>query len=148
MKRLITTAFVYMLGGLLAGAFYREFTKYMKFEGETALAFVHTHTIVLGTLMFLILALFAASTDLLRKEKQQRVIRLYNIATISVILMMVIRGIVDVVVNDLSRGLDMSISGVAGLSHVLMTVAAIFLFNLLRKVKPTPNAYTTDKVSE
>lgn len=38
MKKMINTAFVYMILGLVAGVFYREFTKFMGFEGLTTCA--------------------------------------------------------------------------------------------------------------
>lgn len=136
MKKLIQAAFVYTLAALGAGAFYREFTKLLNFEGSTSLAFVHTHLMALGSIFFLILALFAASTDLVEKPKYLRTVRLYNASVILMIAMMFARGILDVVAVELPRAVSASVSGLAGLTHIFLLISFILLFNLLRSLKP------------
>ncbi len=136
MKKLVTTSFVYAIISLLAGAFYREFTKFMAHTTATSLSVVHTHLMVLGSVFFLILGLFAATTDLLEKAKADRTIRLYNFSVIAVTAMMFLRGVVQVVLPDPSKAVDAAISGVAGISHVFLFVMVILLFNVLRSVKP------------
>ena len=54
-KKLVNLSFIYAIIGLIAGAFYREFTKYLGFVGKTTLSVAHTHILVLGSLIFLIL---------------------------------------------------------------------------------------------
>ena len=44
-----------MIIGLLSGFYYRELTKAHHFTGDTQLALVHTHTLILGMFMFLLL---------------------------------------------------------------------------------------------
>lgn len=44
-----------MIIGLFSGFFYRELTKAYDFTGTTQLSLVHTHTLILGMFMFLIL---------------------------------------------------------------------------------------------
>ena len=44
-----------MIIGLVSGFYYRELTKAHDFTGDTQLALVHTHTLILGMFMFLIL---------------------------------------------------------------------------------------------
>lgn len=57
-KKLIDTAFVYAIAAMVWGVFYREFTKFFAFSGKTTLAVTHVHFFALGTLVFLLLALF------------------------------------------------------------------------------------------
>ena len=52
MKRLMYSSALYTLLGLLSGLFYREMTKAEDFSGFSQLNV--THTLVLGTIMFLI----------------------------------------------------------------------------------------------
>ncbi len=137
MKKLINTAFVYTIVALLAGAFYREFTKFMNYSEGTSLAFVHTHLMVLGAVFFLIIALFAASTDLLLHPKFERTIRLYHFSVIAMVGMMFVRGITQIMMPDVSRAIDFSISGLAGLSHICMLVSFILLFRELKAIQPT-----------
>ncbi|MEG2897759.1 MAG: DUF2871 family protein, partial [Eubacterium sp.] len=58
MKKLINTAFVYAILGMIGGVFFREFTKFNGFTGRTTLGVVHLHLFVLGMIFFLIIALF------------------------------------------------------------------------------------------
>ena len=56
MKALYRAAIFYLFFGLVAGLFYREFTKLQDFpEGEyTQLSVAHTHLLTLGFMLFLI----------------------------------------------------------------------------------------------
>lgn len=53
MKKSYYAALIYMIAGLGAGLFYREFTKANHFTGDTQLAVTHTHLLALGMLVFL-----------------------------------------------------------------------------------------------
>ena len=55
MRRLLYAFLVYMIIGLVSGFYYRELTKAHDFTGDTQLALVHTHTLILGMFMFLLL---------------------------------------------------------------------------------------------
>ena len=48
MRRLFNAAFLYTILGLAGGLFYRELTHINRFTGDTQLAVVHTHFLVLG----------------------------------------------------------------------------------------------------
>ena len=61
MRRYGTAAVVYTALALAGGVFYREFTKFQGFTGETALSVVHTHYFLLGMMVFLLLALLERS---------------------------------------------------------------------------------------
>ena len=54
MKQLYCAVVLYTVLGLVAGLFYRDFTKAHNFTGKTELAVTHTHLLALGTLFFLI----------------------------------------------------------------------------------------------
>ena len=64
MKKYINLSLIYAISGLLAGLFYREFTKWNGFTGVTTLGKVHTHLFMLGMFLFLLVALFAQNHDL------------------------------------------------------------------------------------
>ena len=56
MKRLMNASIVYgVLGLIVGGVFYREFTKLNGFTGFTTLSVVHTHYLILGISMILVL---------------------------------------------------------------------------------------------
>ena len=64
MKRIINTAIVYFIFAMAGGVFYREFTKWNGYTEPTTLGVLHVHLLVMGTLLFLITALFAKVTML------------------------------------------------------------------------------------
>ena len=64
MKKALRCSLIYAIAGMAAGVFYREFTKIMGFTGDTVLSSVHPHLLVLGMVMFLIVALFAQRAPL------------------------------------------------------------------------------------
>ena len=57
MRKLARTSMTYMIAGLLAGVFYREFGRFNDFTGKSQLNTLHTHILVLGMFFFLIVLL-------------------------------------------------------------------------------------------
>lgn len=68
MKKYRNISLVYAVLAMAGGVFYREFTKFHDFTGVTALGKVHTHLFLLGMLIFMLIALYAAPTNL-QKQK-------------------------------------------------------------------------------
>ena len=126
MKRIINTAIVYFIFAMAGGVFYREFTKWNGYTEPTTLGVLHVHLLVMGTLLFLITALFAKVTMLAENLLFKKFFVLYNIALPAMVVMMLIRGIVH---GKMGNGM---LSGLAGLSHIGMMIA---LFLLLFAIK-------------
>lgn len=139
MKKLINISFIYFILAMIGGVFYREFIKFFDFEGKTTLSFIHVHLLVLGTLLFSILALFSINTDLLDHKKFNIFLRLYNIALPFMVIMLLIRGIIQILGTSLSSAINASISGISGISHILMLVSFIILFLTLRNININKN---------
>lgn len=135
MKKLWNTAFGYFLAAMAAGVFYREFTKFNGFTGRTTLAFAHVHLMVLGTVVFLFLGLAAKVTNLTEQKGFHIFCIVYNIALFFMVTMMIVRGIYQTLGTELSRGMDASISGISGLSHIAIAGALIYLFMIFRKTE-------------
>ncbi|MEF9840132.1 MAG: DUF2871 domain-containing protein [Lachnospiraceae bacterium] len=136
MKKLLNTSFIYAISAIICGVFYREFTKFMNFNGRTTLAFTHLHLFVLGTGVFLILALFSLQTNLLEQKKFRLFYTTYNIGLPLMILMFFVRGIVQVLETPLSKGMNAAISGMAGVTHIIMTISMILLFLCMKNLSP------------
>ncbi len=135
MKKLINLAFIYAGVALGCGVFYREFTKYHAFEGRTVLATAHVHLLVLGTILFLLLAAFALHTDLMEQVHFRRFLVLYQIALPATVIMLMVRGVFQVMGTAMTRALDASISGIAGISHILMAGSFVLLYLSMRNLK-------------
>ena len=56
-KKYINFAFIYAIVAMVFGVFYREFTKFIGFNGATNLSIMHAHYFMLGMFFFLVLAL-------------------------------------------------------------------------------------------
>jgi hypothetical protein len=128
MKRNLVTSFVYLLGGLSFGVFYREFTKWNGFVGKTSLAACHPHLIALGMLLFLALYFGLKDEPILRSWKFKTFFIAYNIGLPGTVILMLVRGILQVKAVTLSSGIDGMIQGVAGLFHITLAVGIVFLF--------------------
>ena len=133
MKKLINTALIYAILGLCGGVFYREFTKFNGFEGETSLSFVHLHLLVLGMLFFLILTLFEKQFSLTKHKKFKLFYLLYNIGLSVTVVTFMARGIIQTLTLEISSAVSASISGIAGIGHAILGIAIILLLVILKK---------------
>ena len=134
MKKYLNISLVYAIGALISGVFYREFTKWNGFQEVTVLGKVHTHLFLLGMVMFMLVALFAQHSNLQEMKTFRVFLWLYNIGVPLTVIMMVVRGITQVLGLPLSTGADASISGIAGIGHILTGVGIILLLLYLRKL--------------
>lgn len=133
MKKYLNVSLVYAVAAMVGGVFYREFTKFNGFDGVTALGKVHTHLFLLGMVMFLLVALFAAQLDLAKQKAFRVFLRVYNIGVPLTAVMMAVRGVAQVLGVSLSAGASASISGIAGIGHILTGVGIVLLLVALRK---------------
>ena len=135
MKKYLNYSLSYGVMGLVCGVYFREFTKIMGFTGITTLSKAHPHFLILGTMLFLIVALFSDRLDLEKDKTFALFMRIYNIGLPLTVLMMLIRGTLHVLGTPLSKGLNASISGIAGIGHILLGVGFILLIVSLKKAK-------------
>ena len=132
MKRYANASLLYALIAMAGGVFYREFTKFSGFTGKTALSVVHTHYFLLGMVFFLLLLLLEKSFAF-SGEKTGRVLALYHTGLNLTGAALLARGIAKVLALPLSRAADASLSGVAGIGHLLLGVSMVLLLLRVRK---------------
>lgn len=102
MKKYLNISLIYAILALISGVFYREFTKWNEYHDVTTLGKVHVHLFIMGMMIFLIIALFSAHQEL-KKDKTFRVFMwVYNIGVPITAVMMVVRGITQVLNISLS----------------------------------------------
>ncbi|MFA6624363.1 MAG: DUF2871 family protein [Bacilli bacterium] len=136
-KKYIIWSLSYLIAGLAAGVYYREFSKAFGYVNSyTPLGLAHPHLLVLGMIMMIIFGFLSES--LLSKSKHQTIaFSLYNAGVISTALMLIIRGTFDV----MSKGSDFVlptaagkvISIFSGVSHVVLAAGIIYYFVLFIK---------------
>lgn len=132
MKKLIDNSFMYAMLALVGGVFYREFTKWNGFTGRTTLAFVHPHLLMLGVLPLLLLALFSGFLPVQEGKRYQTFLKLHAVGLPFMVVMLLVRGIFQVLGTELSKGADAAIAGIAGISHIILGVSVVFFYLVLR----------------
>lgn len=126
MKKYANSALVYAVLAMVGGVFFREFTKFNAFDGATTLAFVHTHYFALGMIMFLLL-LVLEKTLRITDRSVGRAVAAYHVGLSATALMLVVRGVPQVLGIELARGMDAAISGIAGLGHIVLGVSIVLI---------------------
>lgn len=134
MKKVLNISFVYFILAMVGGVFYREFTKIVGFNGKTTLAYVHVHLLVLGTVLFLIVALYCKDSDLLSNRSFRKFMVMYNISLPFMVLMMLLRGILQVMELNVTSAMNGAIAGIAGVSHIFLAISIWVLFTALKQV--------------
>lgn len=126
MKRYINYSIVYAAIALVGGVFYREFTKINDYTSWTTLSVVHTHYFILGLMFFLVLGVVSTCVHF----KSNRAVLFYNIGLNLTTIMLVVRGIVQVLgLNVVSA----AISGIAGIGHIILGVSLILILLDIKK---------------
>lgn len=139
-RSVLENSFVFLLFGLAAGVFYREFTKWFGFTEPTTLGVLHVHTLVLGCLGMLILYGYlrrSQSVDAVSPNPWARPVRLWTAGVTATAWMLTLRGIIQVLGNHTGSIPDAAISGVAGLAHILLAVGLIMTFLQILRTERT-----------
>ena len=130
MRRLLYSFLFYMIIGLLSGFYYRELTKEHHFTGDTQLALVHTHTLILGMFMFLLLLPLEKVFKLSSYYLFNWFFIVYHLGVIVTIGMMTYKGTLQVIGAKYSPE---ALAGFAGIGHTGMLAGLLLLFFLLRQ---------------
>lgn len=135
MKRYMNSALLYAILAIAGGVFYREFTKFNGFTAKTTLSVVHTHYFLLGMVSFLLLLVLEKNLSF-TGAKTGWILAIYHIGINLTAIMLVVRGVTQVVGTNLSRGTDAAISGMAGIGHILLGVSLVLLLLQIRRSVP------------
>lgn len=135
MKRYMNTAILYAVLAMAGGVFYREFTKFYSFTAKTTLGVVHTHYFLLGMVFFLLLLLLEKNFSF-TGAKTGRILAAYHIGLNLTAVMFVVRGVTQVLGTELSSGMHASISGIAGIGHILLGVSLVLLLLQVKRSIP------------
>lgn len=92
----------------------------------TTLSVVHTHYFILGMMFFLILGLVSMNINL----KYNRAVLFYNIGLNLTAIMLIVRGIIQVLDLNVISAL---ISGIASVGHIILGVSLILILLDVKK---------------
>ncbi len=131
-KRYANLALIYAVVAMVFGVFNREFTKFNDFSGQTRLSVLHTHYFMLGMFFFLILMLMEKVFSF-SGESTGKILIVYQVGLNITGLGFLLRGLKQVWGKQLSKGMDASISGIAGIGHILTGICIVLLLLNVRK---------------
>lgn len=129
MKRLMNASIVYGVLALVGGVFYREFTKLNGFTSFTTLSVFHTHYLMLGMAFFLLLVVVEKNFHFV-DNKALKYLLFYCIGLNLTVVMLVVRGVVQVL------SLDVSSVVLFGIAHLILGISMVLvLFSIGNCVK-------------
>lgn len=134
-KKYLNLALIYAIFAMIGGVFYREFTKFYHFTKVTTLGKVHTHLFILGTFVYLFVAIFSKNIELEKQKSFCIFMKIYNIGLPILSISMLVRGIIQVLEVEISNKISLFISGLAGLGHILVGIGLILFLIALKKGK-------------
>ena len=126
LKRYMNASMLYAILAMAGGVFYREFTKFNSFTAKTSLGVVHTHYFLLGMVVFLLLLLLEKNFAF-TGAKTKRLLLTYHIGLNLTAVMLVVRGVTQVLGMALSSSMSAAISGIAGIGHILLGISLVLL---------------------
>lgn len=128
MKKILNLSFFYLILGLSMGVFYREFTKLNGFDGITTLKSIHSHTLVLGFIFFILILLLENNFEISKNKYFSKWLIAYNVSLLYTIITLTLRGISQVLNFNIA-----GLSHIAGLGHLMLGVSLIFFIVMLKK---------------
>lgn len=125
----MNASIVYGVLGLVGGVFYREFTKLNGFNGFTTLSVVHTHYLMLGMVFCLLMVVVEKNFHFV-DNKVLKYLLFYHIELNLTVVMLVVRGVVQVLSLDVS---SIVLSGIAGIGYlIIIGISMVFVLISIR----------------
>ena len=94
---------------------------------------MHTHYFLLGMFFFLALLLLEKNFLFSDGKRTKRALLLYHVGLNITGAGFLLRGLTQVWGMALSRGMDASIAGIAGIGHILLGIGLVLLLLQIRK---------------
>ncbi len=131
------------VAGLASGLAYRELTRSTGFSGFTQLAVVHTHTLVLGTLVGLLLLALQRVFRLGEDRRFGWCVWIWTIGLVLTAGAMAVKGSLQVLGSAAAD--SSALAGVSGLGHIVLTVGFVLVFLVLgRRIRHTQQESDTE----
>ncbi len=143
-RLLFRAAVGWTIVGLVGGLAFRELTRSQEFTGFTQLALVHTHALALGTTLLLVLLALTVVLELGSDRRLRRGLITWNAGLAITVVMLAVKGTLQVL--DPGAATSKALAGVAGLGHITLTVAIVWILLALgagvRRLAPAAEPVT------
>ena len=124
------SAVVYTALGLVGGVYYRELTRAHAFTGKTQLSVLHTHLLALGLLLTLVLIALEQVFHLSADARFPVFYWAWTAGMTVTLVLMTIKGTLQVTTPMAAT--NPALAGIAGMGHILLTIALVVLLMVLR----------------
>lgn len=135
MKKYIIISFLFMVLGIACGVFYREFSKaYEVVNTYTTLGVAHSHFLVLGSILTLVIGLVTIKVDKSNSILFNTSLIVFVVGVLGSGLMLLTRGIFDVldksalIEYNIPKPINGILSGVSGCFHAVLGVGVVLIF--------------------
>lgn len=115
--------------GLASGLAYRELTRSVGFSGYTQLSLVHTHTLVLGTVVGMILLVMERLYRLSDDRRFVWFVWVWNIGLGLTAGTLAVKGTLQVLSSPAAG--SAALAGIAGLGHITLTAGFVLMLLVL-----------------
>lgn len=133
-ENILDMSITYAVMGLLGGVFYREFTKYYRFEEDTHLGKLHVHTLVLGLVVTIIVYILVKNINEDRIDILKKPLYIYNFGLVFTIGNMMLIGIYEVVSKGKETINIMAMDGISGIGHIFLGVGLIYAMLVVKNL--------------
>lgn len=132
-KKMYWISLAYIAIGLALGLLNHEIAYWTHFTGESVLAEVHPHAIMLGGFVFLSMPLFMKNFDIEKQRSFRIFLWVYNMGLLMTLGFMTARGMSQTLAMPLPSFADHMVGGLAGIGHIILTIGLGFFFHALFK---------------
>ena len=135
-RRLLKVALFYAVAGLAAGIFERAFSSFNGFEGSSSLSTMHTHLLMLGMVVHLLVMLFVAVFQVEGDSSLDSFLIIYNFGVLVSVFGALWRGVHQVMNSDLAAigaWYSTAISATSGLGHGLIGAGLLVFFWIAKR---------------
>jgi hypothetical protein len=133
--------------GLASGLAYRELTRSVQYTGPTQLSVVHTHVLVLGTVVGLVLLALERLYHCSRDRRFTWMLWLWNCGLALTATGLAVKGTLQVLGSSAAD--SPALAGLSGSGHIVITAAFVLLFLVLGRrmgLDATDRAASTSSV--
>lgn len=130
MRLTLNLAASFTVLGLISGVAYRELGRYLEvpLTQPTSLATVHTHLLVLGSVVLLIVLALAGSFNIHKLQGYRLAVWVYALGVGWTAAFMAWKGVGQM--RDTAFEFSAGLAGASGLGHIILTVGFFMLFRV------------------
>lgn len=126
-QNIIGLSYTFLVMGLIAGVFYREFTKFYKYQADNHLSKLHVHVLVLGFLLMMILYLVVKEYDVKKILTIRTPLYVFVSGFTFTIVNMTLSGFYEVVSANRPIIKKAALEGLSGLGHIVLSIGIVWI---------------------